>query len=284
MKKLILATLSCIALLGAGSIAQAQTTLAQWSFSATQSGPLNTLTATLGSGTATQLGMTNSYTYANGEGPSSTGSCDISSITGSVSGSTLDGWRIRGNSNSKNSGAGKANGWNNSAPNYTQGAQFLMSTAGFSDVDLSFLWFSTAQGVGNLQVRYTLDGGGTWTNIGSDYVATAGDFYGAQAGTTPTPINVNFGSIAGAANDPGFGIELVSVQPVSTDSNYSFTNGNGDYASSTSGTYNNNSGNWSFANVTVTGASAVPEPSTFAAIGFGALALIGIGRRRLRKF
>src|SRR3974390_2066944 len=77
-------------------------TIAQWTFdSAANAGMtgLNTVQADVGTGTATQLGMTNSYTYASGEGPGSVANCDTT-----TAGVTGDAWRIRGNSNTAGAG------------------------------------------------------------------------------------------------------------------------------------------------------------------------------------
>jgi len=259
--------------------------ITQYSFSGSSPTPSGTELATTGSGTATSLGMTNNYTYSNGEGPGSVDGSNITTTAGTAHPTFSEStWRIVGNSNSANSGAGKANGWNNSAPNYTQGAEFGANTSGYVPTTLSFDWYCTTQGVANLQIRYSLDGT-TWTSIGSDYVATPNGYYGAAAGT-PT-ITLSLSSIsAAAANDPNFAIELVSVRPVSGDANYFGTGPgvDGDYASAASTAlaptdYNNNSGNWRFDNVTISG-TAVPEP---AGLGMPGVAGVAMLKRRRRN-
>jgi hypothetical protein len=257
------------------------TVISQWSFSTTNTGPINTVspsTDVTGTSTGFQLGMTNPYTYAGGEGPGSVAACDIVSTSGTATPSfTEDTWRIRGNSNTKNSGAGMANGWNNSAPNYTQGAQFDVSTAGYDDINLSFDWYSTTQGVANLQVMYTTDGT-DFTPFGSDFIATPNDFYGGAA--NEPELTVNFTGVPGVDNNPLFAVQLVSVQPVPTDANYASTNGDGDYAAAAGGNYNNSSGNWRFDNITVAG-TAVPEPASLGLLAMGAVGLAA--RRRTAK-
>lgn len=221
--------------------------------------------------------MTNNYTYANGEGPGSTTNDDI---TQPNSPATLeDAWRIRGNSNSKNSGPGLANGWNNSAPNYTQGAEFVENTAGYTNLNLSFDWYDTTQGVANMQIQYTLDAGNaspTWVNVGSDYVAPGNNFYGA---TTPN-ISVSIPGVGGA----DFAVQMVSVRPVSGDANYSAyiaddTSSGQDYSNAAGADYNNSSGNWSFNNITISG-TAVPEPASASLLGLAGMALL---KRRRAK-
>ena len=250
--------------------------ITQYAFTAASPTPSPTESATTGTGTATALGMTNAYTYANGEGPGSVDGSNITTVTG-LAGFSEATYKIVGNSNKANSGAGKANGWNNAAPNYTQGLQFTSDTTGFQPTQLSFDWFSTTQGVGNLQVRYSLDGN-TWINLGADLVATSGDFYGSATGTPSNTLSL-VGLPADATNDPKFAIQLVSVRPVVGDSNYSPTGpgGDGNYASAAGGgaDYNNSSGNWSFNNLTVSGAAVpTPEPATAALLGLSGVALL----------
>jgi len=251
------------------------TVITQWSFSATVAAPDNSPAPTTGSGMAVSLGMDNNYTYSGGElGPSVTN--DDITQPGSKKQLQDFTWRIRGNGNAAGPGG---NGWNNSAPNYTQGAEFEVSTAGYQDIGLSFDWYCTTQGVGNMQVQYTLDdtqATPTWVNLGSDLIATSNNFYGAPAtGGGPTN-SIDLSSIPGVVNDPNFAVEMVSVQPVSGDSNFS-TTPSGDYAAAAGGAYNNSSGNWSFGNITISGA-AVPEPASVSLLGMAGLALLG--RRR----
>jgi hypothetical protein len=291
MKKSTAATalfVAAAAFFGAQSASGAPVTITQYSFSGSSPTPSGTQTATTGIGTATELGMANSYTYANGEGPGSLDGSNITTTAGTANPSFSEStWRIVGNSNAKNAGPGKADGWNNSAPDYTQGAEFGANTSGFVPTLLTFDWYSTTQGVGNLQVRYTLDGS-TFQNIGSDLVATSNDYFGAAAGSPTNTVDLSSISAA-ATNDPNFAIELVSVRPVPGDANYFLLGGvgpgqDGNYASAASTAaaptdYNNNSGNWRFDNVTISG-TAVPEPASAAVFTLVGLTVL---RRRRRN-
>src|ERR1700678_608314 len=116
--------------LGASGAAQAQV-ITDWDFgSVAVTAPDNTPAATTGTGSASSLGMTNSYTYSTS--PAITGSVtydDITNDTGNFGAAGNNGngdvWRIRGEDTST-----IGNGWNNAAPEYSQGAQFLTSTVG----------------------------------------------------------------------------------------------------------------------------------------------------------
>ena len=194
-------------------------TIAEWNFPTTTSGTTDgnpgnvnsNVLADVGSGTAEQLGMTNGYTYTGGEGPGSVAKCDILATPGTAFPSfTPNAWRIRGNSNSSGACAGKANGWNTAAPQYTQCAEFDVNTTGYQNIQLSYDWYCTTQGVANMQQQYNLNVSNTagWTNIGSVLDATSNDWYGA-VGASPTN-TLDLSSIPGANNDPTFGIRLVS--------------------------------------------------------------------------
>ncbi|HEY1923258.1 MAG TPA: PEP-CTERM sorting domain-containing protein [Tepidisphaeraceae bacterium] len=258
-----------------GARVASATVITNWSFTSTVA-PDNSPAPSTGAGTAVSLGMTNSYTYGGSETTPTATNDDITSVTGAVSAVTQDTWRIRGTNNKKGQ---PGNGWNNSAPNYTQGAEFEVSTAGFDSVNVSFDWFSTNQGVGNMQILYTLDDTAAtpvFTTLGSDYIAAAGDFYN-DAASEP---NISVAIPAAAANDPNFAIEMVSVRPVATDSNF-LGAADTNYAGASGGDYNNSSGNWSFNNISVTGtAIAVPEPASASLLGLAGLAILR--RRRSR--
>jgi hypothetical protein len=267
--------------------AQAQT-IADWDFDAggTIAAPYNTPLATTGSGSATQLGMSNGYTFANGEGPGSTANCDVLSSAGASTGSGSYAWRVRGNSNTAGSGAGNANGWNSSAPIGTQGAEFSVNTSMYTGISLTFDLNATGQAERNLAVEYTLDdtqATPTWLNatitspgtlatlennttsattISGNYVELSG------AGTGwNNQITATFG--AGAANDPNFAVEIVNASTGADDVN-------------TGGTaLNNSSGNWRYDNVLLSG-MAVPEPGTLVLAGLGGLMTL-VTLRKSRK-
>jgi hypothetical protein len=259
-----------ILLAATGGLAQsaAATVITQWNFPAAVTAPDNSPAPTTGTGLATPLGMSNSYTFTTS--PVTVGSvpdCDVlSSATpkGSPNGTFSENtWRIRGPAT--NNGTGTGNGWALAAPQYTQGAEFDASTVGYTDVGFSFDWYSTNQGVRDLQEQYTLDGS-TWNNINALQIATPNDYNLA--------VTIDFSSIAGASDNPDFGVRLVSAY----DPDYTGA-GAPSYTSATLGAggvpapYNNNSGNWRFGDITFSG-TAVPEPASAAIVtlmGFGLL-------------
>jgi hypothetical protein len=254
-------------------------TITQWNFpTVTATPPNNSPMPDVGSGVATVLGMANNYTFSGNNtitgtgtftftGPSSVGSvpfADITATAGDPNG-FANAWRIRGPSN--NLGDPQGNGWALQAPQYTQGAQFSVSTVGFTNISFHFDWFTTTQGVKNLQEQYTLDGT-TWNNINGPLTAVSNGFAPTQT--------INFSAIAGASNDPNFGVRLVSAYSTAlTPLNYGSADGG------QNGVYNNNSGNWRFADVGFTG-TAVPEPASVLVFAVG----IGLSlayARRLRS-
>jgi len=257
--------------LGVGaSAARAQSIITDWDFgSLATTKPDNTPAPTTGTGTASSLGMTNSYTYTTNGTVTGTGAVKLDDITndGATStqtGSTLgngDVWRIRGQAGTGTTGTTN-NGWNNAAPEYSQGAEFDVSTAGYSNILLSFNWASTTQGVGNLQVQYNTNvaNAGGWTNIGQLWSATVDNGTPGTTGYGFQTDTIDFSSITAANNDANFGVRLVSA--------YNPTLGN-EYASATSVIagapvqYNNNSGNWRIADVQIDGTmTPVPVPAT----------------------
>jgi hypothetical protein len=194
-------------------------------------------------------------------------------------------WRVRGQAGSN----GAANGWSSLAPIGTQGAVFAASTVGYIAINVGFDWYTTTQGEANLQLAYTNDGN-TWNNVP---ISLSGSDAGLVALTNSISTNtvlgsyvsdnlLNNGSQAGqdwftgltatindplAANNPNFAIELVNAST-------------GVDNVSTAGTaLNNNSGNWRFDRVTISG-TPVPEPSTVALATCGAIGLALAFRRR----
>jgi hypothetical protein len=249
-----------------------QTVITQWNFNTigAQAAPYNSPPPSTGAGTATMLGMTNTYNGGN------TASGDVLTTAGTANAAFVENtWRIRGTGH---------NGWATAAAGaaqYTQGMELDASTAGFSGIKFSFDWYSTTQGIRDLQFQYNtnVNNSGGWTNFGGTsptgtYIATSNDYYNAPGSPT---ITVDLSAVLGANNDPNFGVRLVSA----FDSTGNVPN---DYASAAlNGTvtqiYNNSSGNWRFDNLTFSG-TAVPEPSTFLLGGAAAMGLASLRRRK----
>ncbi len=267
-----IALLACTA--GAACASAQAGTITDWNFGTLAvTAPDNAPAPTSGSGSATSLGMTNTYTETGGGGNVSTTYDDIIVDTDSTIGNG-NVWRIRG------AGSTPGNGWSINAPEYTQGAQFAVNTAGYSDVSLSFNWAATAQGIANLQVEYNtnVNNASGWTLVGPLQTATVANSSTGGSFQTDT-INFDALGITAADNDANFGVRLVSA--------YNPTLGTyAGAASVISGTptdYNNNSGNWRFADVQIDGTVApVPLPAT-AWLLLSAVGGLGVfGRRRVR--
>ena len=225
--------------------------IAQWEMELA-GGTSSSPTPNIGTGTATALGMTNSY---KGPSPTCTGAaCEYTGSTNKDDLTSTNGgtdpnlsalaWRVRGTT--KLTGGSSGPGWNTQAPEETQGVEFAASTVGFSNIVVQFDWYTTADIVRDLQTQYTTDGA-TWTNIGPVYVAPAGGGYYPG-------ITINFASVAGVANNPNFAIRMVSVYDRSANAPTPFT-----YTAATLGTngapvqYNDASGNWRFDEVNILG-------------------------------
>jgi hypothetical protein len=215
--------------------------IAAWTFPTTAGAPDNSPAPTYGTGTATTLGMTNTYNGGN------TASDDVLSTSGTGNPNFTENlWRIRGTPH---------NGWATyqngaGAPQYSQGIQLDTSTVGYSNIVFSFDWYSTTQGIRDLQVQYNTGSG--WVNYQGPsptgtFVATSNDYYNAGLSPVSPTIRIDLSSVAAANNNPDLGIRLVSA----FDSTGTLGN---EYASaaSTPGNivpYNNNSGNWRFGNL-----------------------------------
>jgi hypothetical protein len=253
--------------------------IAGWTFENNAIGANNSPTPSSGSGTASSIGM-NLYPTPNVGVTADDVLVGKNSDTGAnLVADTTQIWRIRALAGSN----GAANGWSSAAPIGTQGAVFAASTVGFNAINVSFDWYSTTQGEGNLQLEYTTNGT-AWNNVP---ITLSGSDGGLHILTNTTSANTVIGSYANdnvlvdsaggqdwftgltasitdplAANNPLFAIEMVNASTGADDV-------------STQGTaLNNTSGNWRFDNVAINGTSTVPEPASLAMLGLGATALL----------
>ena len=264
------------------------TTITAWNFENNAIAVNNSPVPSTGVGTASSIGM-NLYPTPN----IGVTTDDVLKGTNSDTGAngnadTSQEWRIRGQAGTN----GAANGWSSLAPIGTQGAVFAASTVGFNAINVSFDWYTTTQGEANLQLEYTTNGGSTWTNVpitlgGSDaglVVLTNNSSPNTVLGSYVSDNLLTNGSPAGqdwfpgltatisdpnAANNPNFAIEMVNAST------------GADNVSTAGTALNNNSGNWRFDRVNITG-TAVPEPSTvvLGAFCFAGLTVWGWRRRK----
>jgi hypothetical protein len=229
------------------------TTIAAWDFNALPVAINNTPAPSVGTGTALALGMTNNYTYTQAAPNVGATNTDDVLVLGASSDQISpvginNGWRVRG----QNPG----NGWNLAAPQYTQGAQFNVSTVGHTNIVFQFDWFCTNQGVRDLQVQYTTDGS-TWTNVGPLQVAVPNAYI--------NQITINFAAlgITSVENNPNFGIRPLSAyDPTYTGAGaptYTSASLSSDYPP-VPVVYNNNSGNWRFDEVKVLSLPSATTP------------------------
>jgi hypothetical protein len=240
-------------------------TIADWDFDliGVTPPPYNTPAPSVGSGTAQSLGMINNYTFS--DSPSDVGSsnwCDILAQGGASTGPNSLCWRVRGGQ----TGAGAPNsGWNSAAPLFTQGAEYDVSTAGYTNIICYFDIYFTTQAPDKFCVFYTTDGWAT-TNLANSLFYGATPAYIHTNASDPNLVNgnyfyENFGQgwynnvvvdLSGdpaTANNPQFGFRVVNA-------------GTGPQCQNFLGQpYNNLSGNWRFDNVTVGGTSGTPAPA-----------------------
>jgi uncharacterized protein (TIGR03437 family) len=163
-------------------------------------------------------------------------------------------WRVRAQASA---GGGAANGWSSLAPIGTQGAMFAASTAGYNNITVSFDWYTTNQGEANLQLQYSTDGV-TWKNAPLKLSGSDGGLAVMTNSTSANTVTGSYVSITGAgqgwftgltatitdpaaANNPKFAVEMVNASTGADD------------VGASGGPLNNNSGNWRFDNVMISG-------------------------------
>ncbi len=230
--------------------------IAAWTFENNAAAVNNNPAPSAGSGTASSIGMATYATPNIGVTADDivAGSTSDTGVNGNTNTSQI--WRIRAQAGS----AGAANGWSSLAPIGTQGVMFAASTVGYTNITVSFDWYATNQGEANLQLLYTTDGT-TWKNVpltlsGSDAglavmnnTTSANTVKGSYVTITAgagqdwfTGLTANISDPA-AANNPKFAVQIVNASTGADDISASGT------------ALNNNSGNWRFDNVVISGQS-----------------------------
>ena len=201
----------------------------------------------IGSGTATAIGMDNTY----GTPGSCTNGSDVLVGAGGSDPAGTNAWRIRGVKNT----ATAANGWSSLAPIGTQGAQFAVSTIGYANISVSVDVATTAQGEGNMGFYYTLDGitwnvatiisvGGTNGTTIQNNNSSANTLTGTYARLSSTGSGWNnqiTASFPGAGSNANFAIRIANAST------------GADCIGSSGAALNNSSGNWRFDNIIVSG-------------------------------
>jgi uncharacterized protein (TIGR03437 family) len=246
-----------IAALIAASVTVAQAdVITAWTFENntiyTPAQPINSPAPSVGSGTATPIGMDKYPSTVVGPTAADVlqGTAGDSGPNGAANLSQI--WRVR----SQNA-AGTANGWSSLAPIGTQGVIFAASTVGYTNITIGFDWYATNQGMAKMQVQYTTDGT-TWKNVPLTVPAVSNISLLKNA-TSANTVNGWYVAITGgqgwfpgltatindpaAANNPKFAFQIVNAAT------------GADCIAALGTPLNNNSGNWRFDNVTISGQS-----------------------------
>ena len=230
-----------------------------WDFDSgyTTTALVNNPQPSFGVGAATSLGMSNNYTADTGG--YSLPSCDVTGTPGASTGSGSSAWRVRGGGGTLSTAGNPNSGWSTEAPIGTQGAEFDVSTIGYSEIALTFDLYYTAAAPAQTELEYTPDGV-TWINC-TNIVLDAGEAAVLVTNTTDPNtvtgvyISQNSGGVTtwltnitayfpvSCAGNPSFGVRVVNATTGSS------------MLSSAATPYNDNSGNWRFDNVAISGAA-----------------------------
>jgi uncharacterized protein (TIGR03437 family) len=250
-------TAAATALLSAAALPVAEAdVIAAWTFENNAIAVNNNPAPSTGSGTATSIGMATYPTPNVGVTTDDVlaGSSGDTGVNGFADTSQI--WRVRAQAAP---GDGAANGWSSAAPIGTQGVMFAVNTIGYTNITVSFDWYATNQGEANLQLQYTTDGS-TWKSVALQPSGSISGLAFLTNTTFPNTVKGSYVSIQGggqgwfpgltatisdpnAANNPKFAIRMANAST-------------GADCISASGTpLNNNSGNWRFDNVTISGQS-----------------------------
>ena len=225
-------------------------TITRWDFSAAITGVVNNPAPSIGTGVAKVLGMTNNYNYVSPTATGSVAGADFTSTPGGSATNTTNAWRVRGQASKTGDPIG--NGWNTAAPQFSQGVEFDVSTAGKTNIVFQYDWYSTNQGVRDLQAQYTVDGV-NFMNIGPLQIATPSGWN--------NQITINFQALGITAvnNNANFGVRLVSAYDPTYSGVGAPTYTGATLNGNTPLVYNNSSGNWRFGEVNVLSAPALPD-------------------------
>jgi hypothetical protein len=213
--------------------------------------PYNNPPATIGYGSASMLGMNNTY-----NGTFSTNAADVIAQGGASTGSGSLCWRIRG---------APGNGWSTQAPIGTQGTEYDASTAGYSNIVVTFDIYFTTQAEAKMCVLYTTNAWAS-TNVAQTLACAAYPQYIFSNSTSPNTVMgtyfyetygqnwfnnmvVDLTGIPGVDNNPQFGIRIVNA-----------ATGN-DCLNPFGALYNNTSGNCRFDNVAIGGTAGNQAPA-----------------------
>lgn len=279
-------SISTVALLLTSISAAQATTITDWSFDGMTIAVNNSPTPSVGTGTATALGMTNNYVTNTSGAAGSVNNDDIVLTAGASTGALSDAWRVRGLATG--TAIGDGNGWSSSSPIGTQGAEFDTSTAGYNNISVSFDLYFTTAAPAKFELEYTTDGT-TWNNVSTlaysnaAYILTNTSssntvngtyFYQTGGQGWYNNINASLSGITLANNDANFGIRIVNAATGADDVTY------------LGAAYNNTSGNIRFDNVVISGTavSSVPVPDAVWLFGSALAGLIGFNRRKSLNF